>query len=567
MRILLLTLLITLIFALDSWGQNVKLQDFELSKQQFDSRRWPYPLHAEVSSYLQEIGQRYENIARLHNIGKSVQGRNLWLLEITNSETGPGESKPGLWVDGNLHPDELPGRRYLKYFIERLVTGYGKDLEVTRLVDTRTFYIMPILNPDAGDFYLTRQPSWPGHKPEEHPGQDLDGDGYITQMRVQDDSQEDGYRYYIEGQNIDEKVRGGYERYREASGEREPTDFNRNWSAEWRSEEPGAGPYPFSQPEIYAAAKFIAEHKNIFFQYSIHTGGGIKNYMVRPMFNHPYQSMHHEDNDFYVRLGAVWAQLSDGGIMQNNYYSFWFTGSRVDKEGNQMGYIATMAGFAGDWGYQHQGIHTLTPECSGIGIDYNKDGYITEPEIIRWNEEEEGGRFFAPWRLFNHPELGEVEIGGGKDMPQAFGERLEKDAEIQYRFLMHIVNLAPELKIKNLSSQHLRDGNFRVTAILKNQGWLSTYVTRKAIEIRRDYPVVVNIDVSGGVLVEGQPAVNAGHILGKFAYINRFDDKSDIPTTRVEWIVRSRGNEPLKVRVDAWAHKAGHDQQTITIQK
>lgn len=555
------------LFVADAAAQNVKLMNMKLTNRQFNARRWPYPLHTEVSSHLHDVTHRYPRIARLHNIGKSVQGRDLWVLEITNSETGPGESKPGLWIDGNLHPDELPGRRYLKYFIERVVTAYGKDPVVTRLVDTRTFYIIPILNPDAGDFYLSRQPSWPEHKPEQHAGTDLDGDGYITRMRVRDESDPDGYRYYIEGQDITRKVRGGYERYREITGEREPTDFNRNWSAEWRSEEPGGGSYPFSQPEIYAAAKFITDHKNIFFQYSIHTGGGIKNYMVRPLFNHPYQAMHHEDNDFYVRLGAVWAQMSDGGLMQNNFYSFWFTGSRVDDEGHQMGYIATMAGFAGDWGYQHQGIHTLTPECSGVGIDYNQDGYITQPEIMRWNEEEEGGRFFAPWTKFSHPELGQIEIGGDKDMPQAFGDRLLEDAEVQYRFLMHISNLAPELRIADLSAVPLSAGRFRVSAKLRNNGWLSTYVTRRAIEIRRDYPVVANIEVNGGELVEGAPVVKVGHILGKFAYIDRFDDDSELATAEVEWTVRPTGSGPLKVTLTGWAHKAGRDQRTITIRK
>ena len=113
-----------------------------------------------------------------------------------------------MWMDGNLHPDELPGRRYLRSFYERLLSSYGKDPEVTRLVDTLTFYIIPILNPDAGEWFLTRQPSWPGHEPGRHVGKDLDGDGYITQMRVKDDSEPRGFVYYIEGQeDLDAGVR------------------------------------------------------------------------------------------------------------------------------------------------------------------------------------------------------------------------------------------------------------------------------------------------------------------------------------------------------------------------
>ncbi len=476
----------------DASGQRIVLQDIKLSKEQFDSRRWPYPLHAEELERMHTLERRYPTLVRLHNIGTSVGGYELWLIEITNQDTGPGESKPGMWMDGNLHPDELPGRRYLRSFYERLLSSYGKDPEVTRLVDTLTFYIIPILNPDAGEWFLTRQPSWPGHEPGRHVGKDLDGDGYITQMRVKDDSEPRGFVYYIEGQeDLDAVIRRSYSRYRNPLGDREPTDFNRNWSTGWRSEEPGAGPYPFSLPEIYAAAKFIADHKNIFFHYSIHTGGGIKNYQVRPPFNYPYQTMHHEDNDFYVRVGAIWALLEEGGKTENNYYSYNFTAGRTDEEGKQLGYTATMAGFAGYWAYSHMGIFSLTPECSGIGIDYNGDGYITQSEIRRWGEEEEGGRFTAPWMPYDHPVLGEVEIGGDRDTPQAYGRKLDRDADIQVKFLLNIANLAPEVKLTGLQSERLSRGRYKITASVRNEGWLATYVTRQAIANRKDYPVIV----------------------------------------------------------------------------
>ena len=547
-------------------AQRIELQDTQLSKEQFDSRRWPYPLHAEELERMETLALRYPKLVRLHNIGESTGGYDLWLIEVTNQETGPGESKPAMWMDSNLHPDELPGRRYLRYFYERLLASYRKDPEVTRLVDTRTYYILPILNPDAGEWFLTRQPSWPGHEPERHIGKDLDGDGYITRMRVKDVSANNGYRTYIEGQDINVEVRGAYSRYRKASGDREPTDFNRNWSAGWRPEEPGGGPYPFSLPEVYAVAKFIAEHKNIFFHYTIHTGGGIKNYQVRPPFNYPYQTMHHEDNDFYVRVGAIWSMLNEGGLMENNFYSYVFTAGRTDEEGKQMGYTATMAGFAGDWAYSHMGIHSLTPECSGVGIDYNGDGFITGQEVMRWNEEEEGGRFFAEWKLYNHPELGEIEIGGDRDMPQAYGRKLDRDADIQYKLLLNIANLAPEISIVDMQSKQLSRREYKVTATVKNDGWLATYVTRQAIANRKDFPVIVDLDITGGEIVDGVSRTNIGHLLGKWSDIRNWDEGKDVPSQTVEWTVRLIESGPLKITVNAWAHKGGSDSKSITIE-
>ena len=68
-------------------------------------------------------------------------------------------------------------------------------------------------------------------------------------------------------------------------------------------------------------AKFITSHPNIFFTYTIHSGGGAKNYIVRPPMSHPFEDMPPEDNDFYTRVGGVWSALSDGGVMNNNYYA------------------------------------------------------------------------------------------------------------------------------------------------------------------------------------------------------------------------------------------------------
>ena len=135
----------------------------------FDYSRWPYPLHQEVGERLRRLAAKYPRLARLHTIGKSAEGRDLWVLEITNAATGPGESKPALWMDGNIHAVEVTGRQLLLYFAERVLASYGSDPTITRFVDTRTFYVMPILDVDGGERALTRHPAWPGHQPRPAP--------------------------------------------------------------------------------------------------------------------------------------------------------------------------------------------------------------------------------------------------------------------------------------------------------------------------------------------------------------------------------------------------------------
>jgi len=555
----------------------------------FDYGRWPYPLYQEVADRLHTLARQHPKLARLHNIGKSGEGRDLWVIEMTNADTGPGESKPGMWMDGNIHAGEVTGRQLLMYFVERILASYGKDPEATRLVDTRAFYVLPMFDIDGGERVLTRHPAWPGHKPAEHQGRDLDGDGFITQMRVKDprgDSypspidprvmlqvrdrtggrsnfipttweepesfeedlapRERRYRVYTEGQSLE----------RPMGVEREPANFNRNWSAEWSPTEPGAGPFPFSLPEVHAVARFMASHRNLFFDYTIHSGGGAKNYIVRPPMSHPFEFMPPEDNDFYTRVGAVWSALSDGGVMNNNYYA------QEVKAGR---YGDTMTGFKNDWSYMQLGIHSLLPEISAAGRDYDNDGYVTQYEILRWNDEEKGGKYFAPWKAYKHPVLGDGEIGGPRGTPQGVDERLKKECEIHYRLLTHIAGLAPELRIKSVTSERATDGTFRVRAAVQNTGFLSTYVTRYALKMNVDYPIVASIKLEGGQLVDGAATSRIGHILGKLAYIRRWGAGADESTRTLEWKVKPTGTGPLTVTVEAWAHKAGRAEGKMTV--
>ncbi len=154
--------------------------------------------YAEVADYLQRVVRAYPNITKLHTIGQSFEGRDLLVLEVTNQSTGDALAKPGFWMDGNLHASEVMGAEVSLKNIDVLINGYGNDPFITNLVDTRTIYIMPKLNPDGSDYYLTKpdgmRSSVRPHDSDrdgaidEDPPEDLDGDGNILQMRVRDET-------------------------------------------------------------------------------------------------------------------------------------------------------------------------------------------------------------------------------------------------------------------------------------------------------------------------------------------------------------------------------------------
>ena len=105
--------------------------------------------------------------------------------------------KPAFWVDGNIHASEVTASAAALYLIQSLVTKYNQDENITRALDTRTFYIVPRVNPDGAEWALADKPKIIRSSTRAYPytddpidglgwGEDIDGDGRILQMRIED---------------------------------------------------------------------------------------------------------------------------------------------------------------------------------------------------------------------------------------------------------------------------------------------------------------------------------------------------------------------------------------------
>ena len=145
--------------------------------------------------------------------------------------------------------------------------------------------------------------------------------------------------------------------------------------------------------------------------------------------------------------------------IQNNYMDYLFNASQEDEEGNQKGYGPTMAGFMNDWLYLGLGIHSILPEMSGATEDYDGDGYLTAAEMARWKEEV-GKQWFSPWTPYDHPILGEVEIGGSWGTPRVYGPRGKYDSEILYDWHLYMADISPLLKIEDVQSEPITGGKY-----------------------------------------------------------------------------------------------------------
>jgi len=521
-----------------------------------------YYSNDETNEIMRTYAGRFPVLTKLYSIGKSFKGADLMVMEVTNRDAGPAEEKPGFYVDGNIHSGELTGSAVTLYLMGYLLDRYGKDPAVTALLDTRVFYLRPKFNPDGADLSLLRDISlrssvrpWDDDEDgtaDEDPAEDLNADGFITQMRIPDPagtwktSPEDprlmvrrgegetgGAAYRIVSEGIDNDADGRL--HEDGIG---GIDMNRNFPRNWESEylQPGAGPFPLSEPETYATIKFIDAHPNIAGIVHGHTSGG---FVYRlPSSSDPTQ-FNKGDLALIETLGAKYTETTGRPVEP----------SSTDAVKHRYG---TLIG----WAYEDRGIIGWVPEYwPGISSDADGDGTTSDIERLRYNDEKLGGKYFVTWTPFAHPQFGNVEIGGWRSRFVSQNpppELLEQECALQIPWILHLAGQSPVLKMSEPSITEEANDRFRVEVTIRNEGFLPTNLTERSLETRVVKPVYATIKVEGGELVEGLKRVTLGHLAG----IYPTPDPSRTSFAAVRWVVKSTSNKPA-IEVEAVSEKGG----------
>jgi len=553
-----------------AWGQAVSLvsPDGAVDWNRFYTA-------GETNQILRELADLYPELTEVYPIGESLLGQPLMVIEITNEATGPAAEKPALYVDGGIHAAELTGSAVATYLIGALLNGYGHDPRITRLLDGTVFYVRPKFNPDGSDLVLLHdQPLRSTTRPvdddedgvpDDDPPNDLDGDGWIMQMRIPDPAgpfvadpddprilirdaagTRAGARYRVETEGIDDDGDGAINE--DGFG---GIDMNRNFPRNWERWhiQPGAGDFPLSEPETRAAVEFIDAHRNITGIVHGHTSGG---FVYRLPSASPPSTFPEIDLQLILHLGEEYTRTTGRPVIP----------SSTDPVEHRYGTLIS-------WGYWDQGVIGWVPEYSpGPSewvTDYDEDGEISQAEQLRFDDEELGGRYFVEWTPFQHPTLGRVEIGGwrtrfwGQNPPPEF---LEAETAKQVPWILYLAEQAPRLELAEPTVTALGDGTFRVDATVSNAGYLPTSITDRGVVGRErpdgttDRQVVrapaVRLRAVGVEIVDGPARRVIPHLAGSNPYLRAVTETS----RTVSWVVRPTGAERA-VRVTASSDKAG----------
>ena len=536
-----------------------------------------YYRYEDLTRILQAYAQEFPQLISINSIGKSYEGRDLWLMTVTSITTGPAQEKPALWVDGNIHATELAPSVACLYLLQTLVKGYNTDADITRCLDTRAFYICPRVNPDGAEWALADRPKFIRSSTRPYPYdeersdgleiEDIDGDRRILLMRIPDangpwktcpteprllvqrEPTETGGQYY---RVLPE---GGLHNYDsvliDVQPSKEGLDLNRNFPALWRQEfeQPGAGPYPTSETEVRSLVDFIASHPNITGAVALHTFGGV---LLRPY-------SHLSDEDLPVKDLRTYQRIGEKGTEFTGYPAISiFHDFRSDPKD-----VAT-GGFD-DWAYEQQGLFSWTVEVwspqrqAGITEYKYLDWYREHPleddiKLLQWSDEKLAGQGYVDWYPFDHPQLGRVELGGW-DMMYAWSnpptQFLEKEIARFPDWLVWHLLISPRLEIYEASVRDLSNNTYCVRLVVHNTGWLPTYVTQKALEKQLVRGCICEIELPQGAKLEtGKLREELGQLEGR-AYkpcvpARRWGDPTQ-DRIKVEWVIHAPNGGTVKL--------------------
>lgn len=550
-----------------------------------------YYKYEELKSNLEFFAETYPKLAQLEVNCVTPEGRNQYVMTLTNTETGDALSKPGWYLDGNIHAGEVTASMCAMHTIDYLLTNYETDHECHLLLDHMTIYVIPRVTPDGAETYLSTpynlrsanrdyMPVEGGIRPE-----DLDGDGVIRMMRIPtpygawkkdpDDcdamvmrSPSDicGEFYDIYPEGILEEYDGS-----ENLKQKKPSwglDFNRNFPLGWfpDSRQPGAGAYPLCNVETKAVVDFALSHPNIGGAAIGHTSGGI---ILYPPGTRPAKSAPSFDIEAFKAIADM-GQQELGYTPMNIFDSFMRDQEHWDS------------GALDDWFYQSQGVPAYTMEFwdvyskAGFPMKWGEEAETKQQQLARFNGimnwvKQNAPQYFCSWKEYDHLVFGKVEIGGfnTKFTIQNPPENLLiHEVEHDTKFNLRFAQAMPHLHMESITGEKVTDGVYRITAVIGNRGYLPVYLSEEALSLKTAKPVLASI--SGCEVINGKADVEAGMLSGYSRTVTgsiygNLTTMSNAPAKKkLEWIVKANAGDVITVT--ATHEKAGSASITVTVE-
>jgi murein tripeptide amidase MpaA len=465
--------------------------------------------------WLKRWADQYPDLVDLYQVGESFEGRPILQVTLSNKKTGKDTDKPAAYFEGGRHSGEVTSSESVLWLAQHLLENYGKDEDITRLLDSKSIYLRPQNNPDGSDLYLhTAQRNRSSVRPrdddgdgltDEDPPEDLDGDGIIYSLR-----------WRLEGEAAEEsnaildprdptgrlmkrvpEGRGSWRVVSEGVDNDGDGDFNedgiggldlhRNYPENWRPDkgaertgrgysQVGAGEYPLSEPETRSVVLWLLSHPNISVVNSMDTR--VPMHLRPPSTSRSIERMFPEDLAYYEKYDLLGTSITDY-TWAGDVYEVYMTRFPENPVTGDPTRPSPLFGHGPDFGYFYYGSIWYGDELwnGGRYRDYNGDGLFDDYDALQWDDDENGGKGFREWEAFQHPELGKVEIGGFR--PKFFSQNappayLEPWVRKQALFNLAMAQDLPQLTLDDVTVEETASGgdsaDYSVTVRWTNSG-------------------------------------------------------------------------------------------------
>jgi hypothetical protein len=514
--------------------------DFPLSWKRYYS-------YAEWTKIMHDIQKKYSHLSDIQSIGKSRMGRDQYLITITAKSTGKHQDKSAMWVDGAIHGNEVNGITCSLYLMWYLLTRYEYDTYVHELVDNCTFYILPGLNVDANDSFV-RFPNTPNNPREPFRPEDNDGDGLYDEDRTEDvDGDGELSIMYIEDPKGDYKLspdkrqfirvedeREGGQRFRRIGDEGYDNDGdglineddiggpdpNRNYPYGWNLRD--GNPYPMSEPETRNVYEFQIAHPNIYASFHFHNTGRLIMFQAPPERPSRDQTpeMRQRMQEYNqrrleeMRKTNKYAQLFDRQVDEKYQHDMDVQtdivtmGARILK--NYRPTIAGLSGQAHAATYYMLGAYGYLIELWGspdFEADEDGDGRVSDDEYLKWIDTELTGEGWIMPHKVNHPDLGEIWIGGSpkKHLRRTPPARyIEMEALKNAQFVMYCASQFPKVEIEDVGVSPVTDELFWIEVAVTNDRVYPT-LSDRAVQLKKDAKDKISVNSSKNISVVDIP--------------------------------------------------------------
>ncbi len=567
----------------------ITFSGFSLVAQQAVVNQYHSP--AEISSQLSAFAKAQPATVKVHSLAKSFNGSEYQVFEIGKELKSASRNNPAVLVIANPEGTAPLASEAALFLIRELLSKPER-------FENLTWYVIACGNPDGAARYFQKPLQMDGRNlrpwnddmdelTDEDGAEDLNNDGFITQMRVKDP----------EGSYIpDDKDPRQMKRADPLKGERGiyklyPEGIDNDGDGQYNEDSPGGtnigitfpflygynqtgtGAWSGSEPEIYSLMQFVNAHPEIAFTMTyaatnwclVPPKGGRKSTMNLSAIKLPqrYVQMLNAEADKTYSLdevkelmkavvppgtvvddGMVAGMLDMGAVVNPvdaDLKMYTALAEKYKKYLKEKGWTAKRAdpqrekdGTFELWSYYQLGLPSFSQDF--WALPKPKDSL--KNAFLAYNDTLLGGKGFAAWKEFDHPKLGKVEIGG--NIPYAdvlpLPQKIDTLLTVQVPWIFELVRQIPELVIEEVKTEPQGAGIYRITAWVRNT---KQFAFPLAIGQRTKVPAPAIVTLTG----KGVKFIS-GRERSSLEGLNGYDQR------KLTWIVQSEDPADLLLKVD-----------------